>query len=135
MDGSEYRRSTIRTEVNDMTTFFGVDVGGSGIKGASIDSAQGELVSERYRVKTPQPATPEAVVEAISGLVAHCEWDGPIGVTIPGVVQAGVVATAANIGSRIAVEINTCSAHGSSSENSVVAYAPNALAYKPIVTK
>ncbi|MCP3973212.1 MAG: ROK family protein [bacterium] len=80
-----------------MTTVFGVDVGGSGIKGAEVDSARGELASERYRVKTPQPATPAAVVETISELVEHCGWDGPIGVTIPGVVQGGVVATAANI--------------------------------------
>lgn len=80
-----------------MTTVFGVDVGGSGIKGAEVDSEHGELVSERHRVKTPQPATPAAVVATITELVEHCGWDGPIGVTIPGVVQGGVVATAANI--------------------------------------
>lgn len=80
-----------------MTTLFGVDVGGSGIKGAEVDSDLGELVTERFRVKTPQPATPAAVVATVAEVVRHCGWDGPIGVTIPGVVQNGVVATAANI--------------------------------------
>lgn len=80
-----------------MATLFGVDVGGSGIKGAEVDAENGELVTDRHRVKTPQPATPDAVAVTVADIVNRLEWTGPIGVTIPGVVQAGIVGSAANI--------------------------------------
>ena len=44
---------------------LGVDIGGSGIKGAIVDTEKGELVTDRYRIETPQPATPEAVAAAL----------------------------------------------------------------------
>ena len=53
---------------------LGVDIGGSGIKGAIVDTATGKLVSERHRIKTPQPATPDAVAAVLAELVAHFEW-------------------------------------------------------------
>ncbi len=76
---------------------FGVDVGGSGVKGAPVDLETGALVGERLRIPTPQPSTPSAVASAIAEIVQAHGWSGPVGVTIPGVVRAGVIETAANI--------------------------------------
>ncbi|MDA8061679.1 MAG: ROK family protein [Actinomycetota bacterium] len=76
---------------------FGVDVGGSGIKGAPIDLETGELVAERHKVATPQPATPGAVAEAVAEVVSHFGWEGPVGATFPGVITGGVARTAANL--------------------------------------
>lgn len=76
---------------------MGVDVGGTGIKGAVVDLATGELRSERLRIETPRPATPLAVRAAVAELVARLESNGPVGVALPGVITHGVVRTAANI--------------------------------------
>lgn len=76
---------------------LGVDVGGSGIKGAVVDLQTGQLVGERFRLETPQPATPEAVTRTVAEVVRHFDWTGPLGVTYPGVVVDGVVRTAANV--------------------------------------
>lgn len=76
---------------------LGVDVGGSGVKGAIVDLATGQLVGERFRLETPQPATPEAVTKTVAEVVSHFGWNGPLGVTYPGVVVDGVVRTAANV--------------------------------------
>jgi len=76
---------------------LGIDVGGSGIKGAVVDLATGTLLGARRRVVTPSPATPRAVAKAVARLVARLEWEGPLGCTVPVVVQDGVVRTAANI--------------------------------------
>jgi len=76
---------------------FGLDVGGSGIKGAPVDIDTGELVSERVRIKTPQPATPEAIARTAVEVVRQSGWDGPVGCGFPAVVKDGVVRTAANI--------------------------------------
>jgi len=76
---------------------LGVDVGGSGVKGALVDLDTGQLVGERLRLETPQPATPDAVTLTVAAVVAHFGWDGPLGVTYPGVVVDGVVQTAANV--------------------------------------
>jgi polyphosphate glucokinase len=76
---------------------LGVDIGGSGIKGAIVDTLTGELISERHRIDTPQPATPEAVAAVLAQLVVHFSWNGPIGCGFPAVIQHGVVRTASNI--------------------------------------
>ena len=78
---------------------FGVDFGGSGIKGAPVDTATGEFAAERRRIETPRPATPEAVADVVAQLVDRPEVasDAPIGVTVPGIVRRGVVRSAANI--------------------------------------
>ena len=77
---------------------FGVDVGGSGIKGAPVDLGKGELSAERVRVATPQPATPEAVVEVVQQVLEQSGApDGPFGLTLPAVVLHGTARTAANI--------------------------------------
>ena len=83
------------------TTYpLGIDVGGSGIKGAPVNLATGEFAAERLRIDTPQGASPADVADVIATIVEHFAdmiGDEPIGVTIPGVVQHGVVRTAANI--------------------------------------
>ena len=75
---------------------IGVDVGGSGIKAASVDVATG-VASGRVRVETPMPATPGAVVATVAGLLAKFPAGGPFGCTLPAVVQHGIVQTAAHI--------------------------------------
>ena len=74
-----------------------MDIGGSGIKGCTVDLATGELVGERVRIDTPQPSTPDAVYEVVSRVVGEFGWTGPIGVTFPGVMKNGVAHTAANV--------------------------------------
>jgi len=76
---------------------FGIDVGGSGIKGGIVDLELGELITERYRIPTPNPATPKAVAAVVRQLVDHFSWDGAVGVAIPSIVRHGVVHSAANI--------------------------------------
>ncbi len=76
---------------------FGVDVGGSGIKGGIVDMDTGLLIGDRVKLLTPQPATPSAVARTIAEVVNGFGWTGPLGVTYPGVVTHGVVQTAANV--------------------------------------
>jgi len=76
---------------------LGIDFGGSGIKGAPIDIKRGVLLTERYRIPTPSPATPDAVADTINKIVQHFNWKGPIGVGFPAVVINGVIKTASNI--------------------------------------
>ena len=76
---------------------FGLDIGGSGIKGAPVDMATGTLLSDRKRIPTPQPATPDAMLLTAAEVVKQFGWQGPIGCGFPAVVKAGVVCTAANI--------------------------------------
>lgn len=76
---------------------FGIDVGGSGVKGARVDLGSGEFASERIKILTPRPATPEAVAAVVAQIVEQAEWEGPVGVTVPGVVRNHVVESAANI--------------------------------------
>ncbi|MFI2208693.1 polyphosphate--glucose phosphotransferase [Streptomyces sp. NPDC020141] len=76
---------------------FGVDIGGSGIKGAPVDLERGELAQERHKVLTPHPATPDAVADGVAEVVRHFDWSGPVGITFPGVVTGGVTRTAANV--------------------------------------
>jgi polyphosphate glucokinase len=76
---------------------FGVDIGGTGIKGATVDIDSGELTTDRVRILTPQPATPESVVPVVADLVHQASYDGPVGCAFPAVIKDGVAATAANI--------------------------------------
>lgn len=76
---------------------LGIDIGGSGIKGALVNTNTGELVTERLRIPTPQPATPKAVIKTMKKIVKHFDYSGSIGVGIPSVVIDGVVKSAANI--------------------------------------
>ncbi len=76
---------------------FGIDVGGSGVKGGVVDLDTGQLIGERYKLLTPQPSTPDAVAATIAEVVGHFGWTGPLGVCYPGVITHGVVRTAANV--------------------------------------
>ncbi len=84
-------------EISSSAAAIGVDVGGTGIKGAPVDVTRGELTRERVRLLTPSPATPELVCHTVAEVVSQFEGAGPIGITMPAVVRAGVVETAANI--------------------------------------
>lgn len=76
---------------------LGIDIGGSGIKGAPVDTEAGIFLADRYRLPTPQPSIPEAVGDVVAQVVDHFDWKGPIGCTFPAVVKHGVVHTAANV--------------------------------------
>lgn len=76
---------------------FGIDIGGTGMKAAPVDLATGHLAADRFRIDTPKPATPTALAAVVAELVAHHEWDGPVGVCMPSVVSKGIVHSAANI--------------------------------------
>lgn len=77
--------------------YLGVDIGGTGIKGAKVDLRTGELVTERFRLDTPKPATPEEVAATFRELVKKMDYSGPIGVGFPAIVRRGVALSAANI--------------------------------------
>jgi polyphosphate glucokinase len=76
---------------------MGIDIGGTGIKGAPVDIDKGELKSERFRLLTPKPATPKAVADVVAQVVDNFGWNGPVGATFPAVVKNGVTLTAANV--------------------------------------
>lgn len=76
---------------------FGLDIGGSGIKGAPVDTKTGEFLGERIRVPTPKAGRPDDVVATAVKVISRAGWDGPVGVGFPGVVKSGVVHTAANV--------------------------------------
>jgi polyphosphate glucokinase len=87
---------------------LGIDIGGSGIKGAPVDLNQGVLAAERLRIATPQPATPDAVADTVGRIIRHFNWTGPVGCGLPSVVQNGVARTAANIDSSwIGTDVRT----------------------------
>jgi polyphosphate glucokinase len=76
---------------------LGIDIGGTGIKGAPVNTDDGKLLTERFRVLTPQPATPEAVAECVAEVAQHFNWEDRAGCGFPAVIKQGVAMTAANI--------------------------------------
>ncbi len=76
---------------------LGIDIGGTGIKGAPVNLERGALTADRRRILTPHPATPDAVAGVVAELAAGFPCDGPIGVTFPAVVRRGIVESAANV--------------------------------------
>ncbi len=76
---------------------LGIDIGGTGIKGALVDTRAGVLTTERHRIPTPQPATPKAVAHTVAELIDHFKWKGRLGCTLPARVRDGVAETAVNI--------------------------------------
>ena len=76
---------------------LGIDIGGSGIKGAIVDVTTGELVSERHRIPTPKGAKPDDVAEEVAQLTKHFNWKGKIGCGFPAVITHGIVRSAGNI--------------------------------------
>jgi polyphosphate glucokinase len=80
-----------------MANVLGVDIGGTGIKGAPVDLSDGKLLAPRVKLDTPHPSEPDAVAAVVRQLVTGFSWTGPLGITFPGVVVDGVVKTAANV--------------------------------------
>ena len=76
---------------------LGIDIGGTGIKGAPVDPVKGTLVSERLWIATPRPATPDAITECVVAITSHFDWCGPLGCGLPAVIRNGIACTAANI--------------------------------------
>ncbi len=76
---------------------FGLDIGGSGIKGAPVNTKTGKLTGGRIRVPTPRAGRPDDVVATAVKVISRAKWDGPVGVGFPGVVKEGVIHTAANV--------------------------------------
>ncbi len=98
---------------------LGIDIGGSGIKGAIVDTTKGILLTERQRIATPQPATPAAIIDTVDEIIDFFNWNAPVGCGFPAAIVDEVVMTASNIdkdwlGKNASVEItkNTdCPAH------------------------
>jgi polyphosphate glucokinase len=80
-----------------MAKMLGIDIGGTGIKGAPVDTETGALVADRHRIVTPHPATPEAVAKVVGEVAAFFNWKEPAGATFPAVIKNGVAYTAANV--------------------------------------
>lgn len=76
---------------------LGIDIGGSGIKGAPVDTETGGLLAPRFRIPTPYPAKPNSMTEVVAEIVRHFEWQGLVGCGFPAALHAGEVLTAANI--------------------------------------
>jgi polyphosphate glucokinase len=76
---------------------LGIDIGGSGIKGAIVDCISGTLLTDRYRLATPTPATPKKIGKALREMMKALGWEGPVGCTFPAVIDRGVALTASNV--------------------------------------
>ena len=76
---------------------LGIDIGGSALKGAPVDTVSGRLLAERCRIPTPKPIPPRTMAEAIGEMVRHFRWRGPIGIGFPGVIQGSRTMTSANL--------------------------------------
>src|SRR6266542_4021014 len=79
---------------------LGIDVGGSGIKGAPVDTETGQLLTNRLRIKTPLRGEPEPVAEVVKQIAQSFNWDGPIGIGFPAPIRSGVTMTAANVSEK-----------------------------------
>jgi polyphosphate glucokinase len=84
----------------ELMDVLGIDIGGSGIKGAPVNTVSGELLAESCRLLTPQPSAPEAVAATVAELANHFNWQGPVGCGFPSVVKGGVIYTAANVSKK-----------------------------------
>jgi len=76
---------------------LGIDIGGSAIKGAPVNTLTGKLLAERHRIPTPERLSPRQMAKAVRDLAAHFDWKGPIGIGFPGVIHDGVILTSANL--------------------------------------
>ena len=76
---------------------LGIDIGGTGIKGAPVDLTTGKMLADRKRIVTPQPATPDAVTDVVREVAQSFGWTGVVGATFPGVVSNGIIRSAANV--------------------------------------
>ncbi len=81
---------------------LGIDIGGSGVKGAVVDTEKEDLATERFRVETPHPCTPEALMGALAEIFEHFQWKGLVGIGFPGVVKQDVIFNAPNLDPSLA---------------------------------
>jgi polyphosphate glucokinase len=79
---------------------LGIDIGGSGIKGAPVNTQTGKLLADRIRIKTPKGAEPEPIAEVVAEIARSFEWKGPIGIGFPAPIKAGVTLMAANVSDK-----------------------------------
>lgn len=79
------------------TQLLGIDIGGSGIKGALVNPQTGELLTERHRLETPQPSEPDAVARTVAEIVTFFDYQGTVGCTFPAIIKNGVTLSAANV--------------------------------------
>jgi polyphosphate glucokinase len=106
--------------VSEKDHAFGIDIGGTGIKGAIVDTATGSLVTPRKRILTPHPSTPDNVAEVVSTLVVDAGWKGPVGATFPAVIKHGIARSAANVDpSWIGTDVDACFTAATKSETDV----------------
>lgn len=104
-----------KSKHGDANAVIGIDIGGTGIKGGIVDLTKGKLIGERFRIPTPQPATPEAVAGVVGQIVAELSSrpggpgpEVPVGVTFPAIIQHGVARSAANVDdSWIGTDVDT----------------------------
>src|SRR3954463_1325655 len=76
---------------------LGIDIGGSAVKGAPVDTKTGRLLAERFRIATPDALSPAQMGRAIRDIAVHFKWQGPIGVGFPGVIHGPRILTSANL--------------------------------------
>ncbi|MFN8381803.1 MAG: ROK family protein [Anaerolineales bacterium] len=79
---------------------LGIDVGGSGIKGAPVDTETGQLLAERIRIKTPKNGEPEPIAEVVKQIAQSFNWSGSIGIGFPAPIKSGVAMMAANVSEK-----------------------------------
>ena len=96
---------------------LGIDVGGSGIKGAPVDVPTGTLVTPRIRILTPQPSTPDAVAGVVVRLLEDADWSGPVGATFPAVIQTGSTSSSDTTSSAATTNAQDPSASGALSSS------------------
>jgi polyphosphate glucokinase len=81
-------------------TVLGIDIGGSGIKAAIVDTKTGELISERHRIQTPKPATPEAIAKVVKEIVTHFNWKKAVGCSFPTTIVDGKCIHSGNLSEK-----------------------------------
>ncbi len=79
---------------------LGIDIGATGMKGAIVDVEKGVLTTERFRIDTPRPATPEAMLKVVKEIIAHFNWTGPVGCGFPSSIHHSVVHTSSNLNAK-----------------------------------
>ena len=80
-----------------MSTAFGIDIGGSGMKAAPVDLSTGQLADKRFRLPTPNPGTPDQVCDVVQELVTSFGWNGPVGCAFPAPITNGTVKWVAHL--------------------------------------
>ena len=79
---------------------LGIDIGGTGIKAAVVDTKTGELLSERHRIDTPKPATPEAVAKVVKQMITHFKWTKAVGCSFPTTIVDGKCIHSGNLSEK-----------------------------------